>query len=269
MNYDLPPPNEAQIRWMERLLQPWNWLTEPVYLSTYNIPKNGPVLFVGNHSLMGGLDVPLLALHLYQEHDIFLRILVDHAHFKLPLLRDFLARLGEVEGTRENALALMRQQQYILVYPGGAREAFKQKGEAYQLLWRNHLGFARLAIAAGCPIVPLATVGAEECYDIVLDREELLQTPLGQIMERFRLRKDLLPPLVKGLGPSFLPKPQRFYFKFGRPIDSGPFAELGEEAGPLALRDQVKLALEKEIAELQEYRKIDPKKEFWRRILPF
>jgi hypothetical protein len=36
----------------------------------------------------------------------------------------------------------------VLVYPGGGREVAKRKGEKYQLLWKERVGFARLAIEA-------------------------------------------------------------------------------------------------------------------------
>jgi hypothetical protein len=40
----------------------------------------------------------------------------------------------------------MRDHQTILVFPSGSREVFKRRGQQYQLLWRERMGFARLAI---------------------------------------------------------------------------------------------------------------------------
>ena len=53
---------------------------------------------------------------------------------------------GMVRGTRDNVRALMRSRQTILVFPGGAREVNKRRGQQYQLLWRERIGFARLAL---------------------------------------------------------------------------------------------------------------------------
>ena len=66
------------------------------------------------------------------------------------------------------------------------------------------------------------SLGAEECYDIVVDSDELLATPLGRLLSRIAPRTDEIPPLVRGIGP--LPRPERFYFHFGRPIDTRAYA---------------------------------------------
>jgi hypothetical protein len=42
--------------------------------------------------------------------------------------------------------------------PGGAGEVFKGRGQDYKLLWKERLGFARMAIEFGYPIVPFAAV---------------------------------------------------------------------------------------------------------------
>jgi hypothetical protein len=51
-----------------------------------------------------------------------------------------------VRGTRDNVRALMRDHQTILTFPGGSREVNKRRGQQYNLLWRERIGFARLAI---------------------------------------------------------------------------------------------------------------------------
>jgi 1-acyl-sn-glycerol-3-phosphate acyltransferase len=267
MNFDLDPPSPSEVELIGNVFKPWEWLTSPTFHGLENIPKEGPVLFVANHTIMGGLDVPLVWLKLYREHDIFLRMLVDHAHFKIPVIRDFLAKFGEVEGTRENAAELLRKKNYVLVFPGGAREAFKKKGEAYQLIWKDHIGFAKMAIQFGCPIVPLASVGPEECYEIVWDADDYLKSPLGKMVSRLGLRKDLLIPLVKGFGPTLLPRPQRFYFHFGEPIPTAHYKFKDSIKNASELRDVVKAALENGIEFLQEERRADPKESWFKKII--
>jgi 1-acyl-sn-glycerol-3-phosphate acyltransferase len=89
-----------------------------------------------------------------------------------------LTRLGTVDGTREITSELMRRGELVMVFPGGAREVNKRKNEQYKLVWKNRLGFARLAIQHGYPIVPFASVGAEHGIDIVLDNESPLLAPV-------------------------------------------------------------------------------------------
>ena len=77
-----------------------------------------------------------------------------------------------VRGTRANVRALMRDGQNILVFPGGADEVFKARGQEYRLMWKERLGFARLAIEFGYPIVPFAAVGAEEMLHVLADQPD-------------------------------------------------------------------------------------------------
>jgi 1-acyl-sn-glycerol-3-phosphate acyltransferase len=108
---------------------------------------------------------------MYLQKDIMLRPLVDHMHWEIPFWRQLIKNVGMVPGTRESCAALMEAGEHVLVFPGGRREVCKQKGEAYQLIWRNRTGFAHMAVAHGYDIIPVATIGAEEMFDI-LDRRQ-------------------------------------------------------------------------------------------------
>jgi 1-acyl-sn-glycerol-3-phosphate acyltransferase len=261
-------PTDAEIAAAEVLLEPWHWLTAPVLSGLGNVPTDRPVFFVGNHSLMGVLDVPLMLLALYERRGIFVRSLGDHLHFRIPVWRDLLARFGTVDGTRGNCRALMRAGESLLVFPGGGREVFKRKGEKYRLIWKNRIGFARLAIEFGYTIVPFSAVGAEDCYDILVDGNDVLKTRLGPVVERLAPRPDMIPPLVRGVGLSLLPKPQRFYFHFARPIETAGLAgEQNDEAVCFALRERVRRAVERGIALLLARRQRDPDRALGPRLL--
>jgi 1-acyl-sn-glycerol-3-phosphate acyltransferase len=259
-------PSELEIAAARVLLEPWHWLTAPKITGLEHVPRERPMLVVANHTLMGVLDVPLLVLGLYEQRGIFLRSLGDHLHFRIPLWRDLLTHFGTVDGTRENCHALMRAGESILVFPGGGREVFKHKGEKYRLIWKERAGFVRLAVAHGYAIVPLAAVGAEECYDIVVDSDELLATPLGPLLGRLAPRADEIPPLVRGIGP--LPRPERFYFHFGRPIDTRPSAgRQGDAALCMALRERVRRAVERGMRRLLVERARDPQHDLRARLV--
>ena len=119
--------------------------------------------------------------------------------------RDLLTMGGMVRGTRENVRALMRDGQNIMVFPGGTGEVFKGRGQDYQLMWGERLGFARLAIEFGYPIVPFAAVGAEEMLHVVVDRGTPIAAQVSALMRR--MVGVPLPPIPRGIGVTPLPRP--------------------------------------------------------------
>lgn len=259
-------PTAAEIAAAKLLFEPWQLLTAPKFYGVEDVPAKGPFLLVGNHTLMGVLDVPLMVLGLYDRRGVLVRSLGDHLHFRIPLWRDLLTRFGTIDGTRENCERLMRAGEPILVFPGGGREVFKHKGEQYHLIWKNRIGFAALAMKHGYPIVPFAAVGAEECYDILIDSDEMRRSPVGPLLERLVPRPDEIPPIVRGIGP--LPRPQRFYFAFGRPIvTADASASYTDQVACLQLRARVQKAIESRIAFLLRQRERDPRRSLAARLL--
>lgn len=257
-----PPPPTLAIQAARAVFTPWRWLTRPRFYGIQNVPADRPVLLVGNHTLMGVLDVPLMMIGLWEQRRLWPRPLGDHVHYAIPGWRDLLTAFGTVEGTRRNCGALMAAGESILVFPGGAREVFKHKHERYRLRWANRLGFARLAVDHGYPIVPFAAVGADDCYEIVFDADEIRR---WLPMLRWLPRSDEMPPIVRGLGPTIVPRPQRFYFFFGPVIETAHLG--GRRAGGeavLGVRDQARAAVEAGIEFLLRERRADPK----RRLLP-
>ena len=172
------------------------WLSSPVLLGLDNVPKRGPVLYVGNHNMFGVIDATMLVVELYERRGVSLRGLGDRVHFKLPVWRDLLRSYGVVEGTRDNCAELFEAGEHVLVFPGGAREVAKRKGEKYQLMWKQRVGFARMAIRHGVTIVPFSSIGVEDAFDILLDANDIIKSPAGGILERLGVRGDLLMPLA-------------------------------------------------------------------------
>jgi 1-acyl-sn-glycerol-3-phosphate acyltransferase len=256
-----PAPSRDELNVAFRALAPWRALTRPHVVGIETVPEHGRVLLVGNHTIYGLLDVPLLVRELFAQRDLVVRALGDRAHFKVPFWGDLLRRVGTVEGTRATCAALMRDGEPILVFPGGGREVAKRKGEAYQLLWQARLGFARLAYEHNYAIVPVASVGAEETYDIVIDANDRVMAPIRALVKRATGREDIVMPVARGVAITPLPKPQRFYFGFAPPID--PVALAGPRRGESAwrvIRDHTRDEIERLISELDAIRSDDPQR---------
>jgi 1-acyl-sn-glycerol-3-phosphate acyltransferase len=257
-------PSEQAMDRLAALLAPYRRLIQPWFHGMENIPDSGSLL-VGNHTIYGFLDLPFMLAEVWKRRRIAIRGLGEHAHYAVPVWRDLLAACGMVPGTRDTVRALMRDHQTILVFPGGSREVFKRRGQSYQLLWRDRTGFARLAIEHGYPIVPVAAVGAEDMLDVVAD----VQTPVyGQFA---RLAKKVTgfpaPPVVRGLGLTPIPRPERLYFWFGQPIDTTRFAGQAEDTAARTLRDETKQAVLAGIQFLRDERDKDPDRGLANRLL--
>ncbi|MGZ4574208.1 MAG: lysophospholipid acyltransferase family protein [Mycobacteriaceae bacterium] len=248
-------PSEADLRVFRAALAPWRALTTPRFYGLEHIPTDGPVLLVGNHTIFGLLDLPLMVDEIHSVRGRFTRGLAEHLHLAIPGWRSLVIRAGAVRGTPENCRALLAAGEAVLVYPGGGREVSKRKGEKYRLIWKERTGFARMAIEAGCPIVPFAAVGAEECFDILVDADHPVFTPARAVLERLGFNWGLAPPIVRGFGLTPFPRPQQLSFSFGPPIDTLRWSgRADDDAALCALRDEVRSAVEEHLRFLQSQR---------------
>lgn len=252
-----PPPLSA----VQKALRLQSAYFDPVFYGLDNVDKSRPALYVSNHTIYGGMDGPLIFLALYEAKDIVIRALGDHFHFKVPGWRKILADSGGVEGTRDNCHKLMEGGEHILVYPGGGREVAKRKGEQYKLAWKTRTGFARMAMEHGYPIIPVASVGADDAYDIHYDAYDFKASKLGRkllenkTVNRLLRNGDVIMPFSTGLGFTPLPRPERFYFSFGKPIETAHLQDqAANKESQWKLRKQVMESLESEIDNLKTIR---------------
>lgn len=259
-----------------RLTAPLRLYFSPRFYGLEKIDPAKPTLLVGNHTIYGVLDVPLLIAQVYRDKGILIRTLADHAHYDIPGWRSMLDRVGGVEGTRENCSILMERGDHVMVFPGGAREVSKRKGEQYQLTWKRRTGFCSMAIRHGYNILPFAAVGPDDVYDIVLDAEDVLRSPVGRLMKRMGLLEkdgflrggDIIMPLTRGVGLSMLPRPERFYFAIGDEIDVTPYqGREDDEEALFDLRDKVAFSIQDKISELLTVREQDNNKSILRKLL--
>lgn len=264
-----PPPLE-QVKAANTLARLY---FKPQFQGLENVDPQRPALYVSNHTLYGLMDGPLLFEKLYEAKRVVLRSLGDHYHFKIPMWGKMLKRGGSVAGTRENCARLMQQGEHILVYPGGGREVAKRKGEQGKLTWKTRTGFAHMAIKYGYPIIPVAAIGADDSLDIMWDAYDFMKNPVGRWIlkhDHNKLLRDgeLVMPLCRGIGPTTIPRPEKFYFSIGKPIDTSSLQ--GQEQDKeiqWQLRYQVMQALESEMDKLRKVRNNDADQSFVRKLL--
>lgn len=184
-----------------------------------HLPAGGALL-VGNHAMFG-LDGVVLGTLVVRETRRHLRFLGERNLFRFgPLARLFHAA-GAVEGAPENAVALLRRGEWVGVYPDGIDDSWKTADERYVLKWGNRSGFARVAMRAGVPILPVAAHGIDEMYTVVARERWLGRAVMGSA------RYDL--PLVFGAYGTLVPRrvPQRYVV--GAPVDTAGDPDRAED----------------------------------------
>jgi 1-acyl-sn-glycerol-3-phosphate acyltransferase len=147
------------------------------------------------------------------------------------------------------------------VFPGGGREIAKFKGEEYHLNWTGRAGFARIAAENDYPIVPVGLVGGDDVYKSLFTRDSVMGRLSRTVSTRLSGNSDMAMPLMRGVGPTLIPRPQRMYLRFGRPIETRRpnGASADEWVGSVKQRTQD--SLEAILDELLEVRAGDPFRE--------
>ena len=273
-NHKLQHFTPPSLKTIEDFAKPLKAYFTPQFFGISKIDKGKPALFVTNHTIYGLTDGLLFGLELFRRTGIFLRPLVDNLHFEIPVWRDWVPKVGFVRANKENCAALMQAEENVLVFPGGGRETCKRKGEAYRLIWKDHVGFAKMAIQYDYDIIPVAQVGGDDAYDIVADADDIMKSWIGLFLKKSSfVRKylrsgDQIPPISKGLfGWTGIPKPVKLYIAFGQRIDTTRFKHQYDNQENLwRLRNEVELEMDKLFIKLLEYRKHD-KRGFIRRLL--
>jgi hypothetical protein len=91
-----------------------------------------------------------------------------------------------------------------------------------------------------CTTVPFCTVGGEGCYELISDSKEISSSPLGTLLKYFSVREDMVIPLVKAVSLTPLSKPQRFYYKFGKPISTKKYNRIANQETTHELKEEVR-----------------------------
>jgi 1-acyl-sn-glycerol-3-phosphate acyltransferase len=133
------------------------------------------VLFVANHGFGGIFDLNVFAILAAFEELGLDRPVTALTHEMAWTLR--VGRLVEAVGarpaSRESALDAFARGEHVLVLPGGDLDAFKPFAERHRIVFGGRTGFARLALEAGVPVVPIVSAGAGESLLVLSDGQRI------------------------------------------------------------------------------------------------
>jgi 1-acyl-sn-glycerol-3-phosphate acyltransferase len=188
------------------------------------IPREGPVLLVGNHT--GGTSSPEI---LISQLALSAYFGVERPHYQLAHrmvlnspVGSLVRRFGTVEADPANAEAALEAGAMVTVFPGGDYEVFKPSWDSAKVDFGGRTGFLRLALRKNVPIVPMVTLGGQETA-LFLSRGEWL----ARLTRADRVMRLKTIPIVIGFPfglsvggfPPFLPLPAKVAIEFLEPVD--------------------------------------------------
>lgn len=137
----------------------------PDYRGRAHLQNDGGVILAANH--IANLD-PVLLARFVLELGRIPRFLAKAELFDVPVLRDLLRGARQIPVYRDranaadalrDAIAAVRDGELVVIYPEGT---FTTDPQCWPMLART--GVARLALATGAPLVPVAQWGAQAVF---------------------------------------------------------------------------------------------------------
>ena len=219
-----------------------------------------PAMMVSNHS--GGTTIPDawgFAYAWYQHFGIE-RPLHPLAHEIIMSTRAtarFFSRRGVLRAGRGVALdVLTRWRRDLLVMPGGDVDTWRPYRQRYQVRFGGRTGYARTAILAGVPIVPVANAGAHETLLVLTDGHKLARALRLHHLTRANVFPiSLALPWGLTVGPwPHIPVPARLRYRLG-PAIQPPRPAAGEPPSDEMIGDldaEVRAAVQGLLDQLRE-----------------
>lgn len=191
-----PDVDPAMIAKLERLLRPLADLHHFQLVGAEHVPRTGACLLVVHHSL-ATYDGFLLGGAIWEQTGRMPRGLGDDTIFRIPGLDRFALGVGIVPASPTAGEQLLREGHLLGVAPGGMWESLRPRTERRRSRWAGRKGFVRLALRTGAPMLLGAVPRADELYTVYPSR----------ITDAVYRRFHLPVPVVRGIGPTWIPRP--------------------------------------------------------------
>ncbi len=218
---------------------------------------DGPVMMVSNHS--GGTSIPDAwgFMSSWYRHFGMRRPLHPMAHelvLSNQLTGEFFATRGVLRAGRRLAHEVLTEwKRDLMVFPGGDKETWRPYAQRYEVSFGGRSGYARIAMEAGVPIVPVAHAGSHETFVVLATGKRIaraLNLPKFARAEIWPISLSL--PWGLAIGPvPHLPTPALLRWRIGAPIPppSGPVTDEAVAAFDAAVQARIQAMLDELAAE--------------------
>jgi len=219
--------DDQDFAWMERQKYFWNPLMDYWFrmeIEGWEHLPEPPVLLIGIHSGAPFVwDAWTVGIQWWRRFGTE-RTLHGTAHDALmaaPLIGDYFRRMGVLPAAPDSIAAALAKGHDVALWPGGEIDSLRPWGERDKAVLGGRKGFVKMAINAGVPIVPIATVGGPDSMPVLFRGRRLAKALQLDKVARLKIFPFALE-APWGLGPAMLPElplPTKIRTAFQTPIE--------------------------------------------------
>ena len=138
-----------------------------------------------------------------------------------PVIGAYFRRMGCLPAAPDSITAALAAGRDVALWPGGERDSLRPWRQRDEAILAGRMGFVKLAIRSGVPIVPLATVGGPDAMPVIATGRRI-----AQVLRLDRIaRLKMFPIAIQapwGISPAILPElplPTKIRTAFEEPIE--------------------------------------------------
>ena len=139
----------------------------------------------------------------------------------MPLLGAYFRRMGVLPAAADSITGALATGRDVMLFPGGERDSLRHWAQRDEAELAGRMGFVKLAIRSGVPIVPVATIGGPDSMPVLATGRRL-----ARAMQLDRLARIKMFPIALqapwGVSPALLPEiplPTKIRTAFLDPIE--------------------------------------------------
>jgi 1-acyl-sn-glycerol-3-phosphate acyltransferase len=224
--------------WFRMEVEGWEKIPEP------------PVLLIGIHSGAPFVwDAWTVGVQWWRRFGSS-RVLHGTAHdalMALPAVGGYFRRMGVLPAAPDSISAALAARHDVALWPGGELDSLRPWTKRDEAILAGRMGFIRLAIRSGVPIVPISTVGGPDSMPVLAGGRRLAKLLALDKVARLK-RFPIAIQVPWGVSPALLPElplPTKIRTAFQDPVDVGSDPDLAED------RDYVEARYNEVLANIQ------------------